>query len=453
MTPSAHDDKVGVTLGGKYKILRLVGEGGMGAVYEALHLVVKRRFAVKFLRTSLTQRRDALLRFQREAAAAGALENENIAAVVDFGIADDGSPYIVMEYLAGCDLAAVLRSIGPLPVERATDIVLQVCLGIQQAHAAGVIHRDLKPENVFLCRRNDGSDLAKIVDFGIAKLQASDLGAAVTSTGGIVGTPSYMSPEQARGGASIDQRTDVYALGVILYELLSGHTPHPGDSYNAVIYHISTQSPLALSCQDRDFPVTLVEVVQRTIAQDPETRPASAEELSRLLTPYAKRQVWPECTSNADRPAPGPTPSVVDQSISGQPVSSSDYPTQSKRTRPAWIVAAGSTLLALLLAGGYFAGHPGALWAKRENRVAQGVATVGPVALAPVLPSASGGPAIAGPAPSVTSQVDGKRPNVTVGRPLGRPNPNREAAPATPSTNSTNSSRTQAKFDTSNPYE
>jgi len=222
----------------------------MGTVYAAQHIIIKRRFAVKFLHAELARRRDALARFRREAEAAGALESENVAAVVDFGIATDGAPYIVMEYLEGCDLGRLLSSQGPLPVERAADLVVQACTGIQGAHAAGVIHRDLKPENLFICRRSDGTDLLKIVDFGIAKLRSGDAGEVLTGTWDVVGTAAYMSPEQARGEADLDPRTDVYALGVILYKLLSGRTPHPGDSYNAVLHHISTEEALPLEGVD-----------------------------------------------------------------------------------------------------------------------------------------------------------------------------------------------------------
>src|SRR5450432_4623253 len=286
--------RIGTIVGGQYRITKYLAAGGMGAVYEAVHVVVKRRFAVKFLRQDLALRRDVLRRFQREAEAAGALESENIAAAVDFGIADDGAPYIVMEYLAGLDLAQLLAATGPLPVERAADLVLQACRGIHEAHAAGVIHRDLKPENLFVCRRSDGSDLVKIVDFGIAKLQASDAGNAVTRTGGMLGTPSYMSPEQARGDANIDPRSDVYSLGVILYELLCGQVPHPGDSYNAVIYHISTQPALPLACPGQEFPHELVELVQRALSPRPGDRQESAEALAQELAPYARRVAWPK---------------------------------------------------------------------------------------------------------------------------------------------------------------
>jgi serine/threonine-protein kinase len=164
--------RTGELIGGKYRVVRFLAAGGMGVVYEAQHTVVKRRFAVKFLRPELAERRESLARFQREAQAAGALESENLTAAVDFGIAADGSPYIVMEYLVGENVEALLDRNGRLPLERATDLVHQACRGIQAAHAAGIVHQDLKPQNLFLCRREDGTDLLKVLDFGIAKLEA-----------------------------------------------------------------------------------------------------------------------------------------------------------------------------------------------------------------------------------------------------------------------------------------
>src|SRR5262249_11958578 len=151
---------------GKYRIVRLLARGGMGVVFEAHHNVVRRRFAIKFLRADLAQRRDILTRLQREAEAAGALESENITAAVDFGIAGDGTPFIVMEYLVGESLGALIERDGKLPVARAADLVAQACRGIHAAHASGIVHRDLKPQNLFVCRREDGTDLLKVLDFG-----------------------------------------------------------------------------------------------------------------------------------------------------------------------------------------------------------------------------------------------------------------------------------------------
>jgi serine/threonine protein kinase len=291
------DERLGMIVGGKYRISRFLAEGGMGTVYEAQHLVVKRRFAVKFLRSELAQRRDMLARFKLEAESAGSLESENVAAALDFGVTNQGAPYLVMEYLDGISLADLLSSHGPLPVERAADLVVQTCAGIQRAHDAGVMHRDLKPRNLFVCRRSDGTDLVKIVDFGVAKLLDQGAASGLTATGAMVGTPSYMSPEQARGEALIDRRADVYSLGVILYELLTGHQPHPGDSYNAIIHHISTQPPLPLERREPALPTALIEIVMRALASHPDRRPASAAELARALDEFCRRRPWPALSS------------------------------------------------------------------------------------------------------------------------------------------------------------
>lgn len=208
---------------------------------------MNRRFAIKFLRVDLATQRGALERFQREASVAGGLERENVAAVMDFGVAADGAPFIVMEYLAGETLACLLRRLGRLPVGRAADLCVQASLGLAAAHAAGVVHRDLKPQNLFVCRRSDGSDLLKVLDFGVAKLEEAESHGMVTATGATLGTPFYMAPEQARGEDVCDERTDVYGLGAVLYEMLSGRRPHGGDSNNAVMHHMCTQAAIPLS--------------------------------------------------------------------------------------------------------------------------------------------------------------------------------------------------------------
>jgi len=289
--------RAGSTLGGKYRVARLLGQGGMGSVYQAQHLLLHRRFAVKFLRDDLTGRRDALTRFRREAEAAGALEHENVAAVIDFGVADDGAPFIVMEYLDGIDFGVLLANEGPLASERAADLVRQAAAGAEAAHAAGIVHRDLKPQNLFLCRRSDGTDLVKVLDFGIAKLASAE--AIVTQTGTLLGSPAYMAPEQARGEASLDARADVHALGVILYELLSGTTPHPGQSHHAVIHHIATEPPLPLEREGLELPSGLSELVRRALAPNASDRPATAAAFSDELRPFARRRVWPAAGAQA----------------------------------------------------------------------------------------------------------------------------------------------------------
>jgi endoglucanase len=291
MTGSREGKKVGEIVGGKYRLVRYLASGGMGDVYEAQHTVVKRRFAIKLLHAELAAQRESLARFQREAQAAGALESENVAAAVDFGIAEDGSPYIVMEYLAGESLRTLVDRRQRMPVSRATDLVAQACRGVGAAHKAGIVHRDLNPQNLFVCRREDGTDVVKVLDFGVAKLEAIE--SAETRTGTILGTPAYLSPEQARGEKTVDHRTDIYGLGAVLYELLAGKKPHPGDSHNAILHHICTQPALPLEGSHLDLPPALVEVVHRALASDPRHRQDSAEALAQDLAPWARREIWP----------------------------------------------------------------------------------------------------------------------------------------------------------------
>jgi serine/threonine protein kinase len=292
MTTVPDASRIGEVVGGKYRVVRLLAKGGMGVVYEAQHMVVRRRFAIKFLRRDLASRREILMRFQREAEAAGALEHENVTAAVDFGIADDGTPYILMEYLVGESLAALLERQGRLPISRAADLLTQACTGVAAAHAAGIVHRDLKPHNLFVCRRHDGTDLLKVLDFGVAKLQVAEEASAATRTGMVLGTAAYMSPEQARGEKTIDGKTDVYALGAILYETLSLKRPHPGDSQNAILHHIATQPAVPIESVQPDLPPALVELVGRTLASNQTKRPATVEELAERLAPFARREVF-----------------------------------------------------------------------------------------------------------------------------------------------------------------
>ena len=305
------ESRIGQVIADKYRIVRLLGRGGMGEVYEAQHVVVGRRFALKFLHPHLARGRDSLSRFLREARAAGALDSEHIAAVLDFDTAADGSPFLVMEYLAGESLAAVLKREGPLPVSRAIAILVQVCSGLDVAHRAGIVHRDLKPDNLFVTRRANGAELIKLLDFGIAKLVDSGSDGALTSSGAILGTPFYMAPEQARGEKSVDFRADIHALGVIAYELLSGKKPHLGENYNAILAHILTQPVTPLSMLRTGLEPGLVAVIERALSREPARRQSSMAELGHELSPFAGRAL-PSDEAHFDlRPA---TPAAGDAS-------------------------------------------------------------------------------------------------------------------------------------------
>jgi serine/threonine-protein kinase len=362
LTAPADTRRLGEIVGGKYRLVRFLAGGGMGVVYEAQHAVVRRRFAVKFLRRDFSERREILLRFQREAEAAGALESENVTAAVDFGIADDGSPYIVMEFLVGESLEALLAREKRLAVTRAADLVSQACRGIAAAHAAGIVHRDLKPHNLYVCRRQDGTDLVKVLDFGIAKLEAFDDGLA-TRTGLVLGTPAYMSPEQARGDKTVDARADVYGLGAILYQLLSGEKPHPGASHNAILHHIATQPPVPLRAEQLALPAALVAVIDRSLASDLEARFPSAEALAEALAPFARRAVWPA----PEVPAATPAAENAEASRPEGPAASSHPPRR--------IVAGAAIIAAVVVIGAAML----AMAARSARHLARAAATSAPV--------------------------------------------------------------------------
>jgi serine/threonine-protein kinase len=422
---------------------------------------------VKFLRADLAVERASLARFQREAQAAGALESEHIAAALDFGIAGDGSPFIVMEYLVGESLSALLERQGRLAPERAADLVVQACLGVETAHASGIVHRDLKPQNLFVARRQDGTDLVKVLDFGVAKLEAEDQGAGTTRTGTVLGTPAYMSPEQARGETVIDHRSDVYSLGAILYELLSVEKPHPGDSPNAILYHIATHAPVPLTGIVPDLPEGLVGSVERAIAREPGDRQPSAAALAEELRAFAVREVHPAPKPELSSPAAseGSQPTVL---ASGQApslaVSAVDTarPSAPGKGRRGLATAVGWGAVGAALAIGIgWASRPGndasggapTLEMKGATPTDAPAAEPAPTPPEPartVLPSAAASTApSAAPAPASTPSG---RPR---GRPLGRPGEPPAASASAPVGTSSPAPTPAAsvRFDQKNPYE
>jgi serine/threonine-protein kinase len=301
------DPRVGTEVD-RYSIVRLLGKGGMGAVYEARHARLGRRVAVKFLLPELAARAEILRRFENEAVAAGGLEHPNLVAVLDLGRHTDGSPYLVMEYLQGEDCARLVRRAGPLPVARAASLVLQACRGVAVAHDAGIVHRDLKPENLFVTDLGDGSDQLKVLDFGIAKLRPVD-GQAATRTGSTFGTTHYMSPEQARGASDVDARTDVWALGVVLYELLAGRKPFDGEQALGVVHQILNAPPPPLESARQGLPRGLVAVVERAMRKDAGERFPSIRAFANALEPFVMRPalVEPERPGASTRPTPPTT--------------------------------------------------------------------------------------------------------------------------------------------------
>jgi serine/threonine protein kinase len=274
------DPLIGQIVADRFTIISRLGQGGMGTVYEAHHRYIEKRVALKLLNAEITEKPDALARFQREALSASTIGHENIVAIDDFGRLADGQVYLTMEYLDGQPLNQVISQGAFSPAE-VVDVAIQVCHGLAAAHAKGIVHRDMKPENVFLVE--DGRKV-KIFDFGIAKVTRADTNTNLTKTGAIFGTPNYMAPEQALG-KTVDHRADIYAMGVILYEMLTGHVPFRSDSFLAILtQHVTrTPTPPSEAAPERQIPASLEQVVLKAMAKDPDDRYQDMGELVEVL--------------------------------------------------------------------------------------------------------------------------------------------------------------------------
>ena len=268
------DSLVGELIDGRYKVLKLIGTGGMGAVYEAEHVEIGKKVALKVLHPQFSRQADLVARFRREARAASKVGHPNIVDVTDSGTTAGGDVYFVMERLDGIDLGDVLRHERRLASDRSVHIGVQVCRALAAAHAAGIIHRDLKPENIFLTARDGNADFVKVLDFGIAKqdMGNQNLPRRLTTPGVAMGTPEYMAPEQA-AGKSIDGRVDIYAVGAILYEMLTSEPPHAGSNAMEVITKKALEPPIPPRALNPDIPETLEIVVMACLERDPDKRP------------------------------------------------------------------------------------------------------------------------------------------------------------------------------------
>jgi serine/threonine-protein kinase len=271
----------------KYRLVRLIGEGGMGSVWEAEHVMISRRAAVKVMHArSGDQRNEAMRRFFLEAQAASAIGHPNIIEIYDVGVEDDSTAFIVMELLSGASLETLLLDRGPIPAPRAVGIILQVLSALNAAHKKGIIHRDIKPENIFLAVDARMREEVKLLDFGVAKIvQTEGEAVRITQTGSAMGTPCYMSPEQARGERQVDARIDIWAIGVILYEVMSGRLPFHGESYNEVIGKILLETPPPLAALVPGVSPELVAVVEKAMAKDRNARFKNVGEMIRALMP------------------------------------------------------------------------------------------------------------------------------------------------------------------------
>jgi tRNA A-37 threonylcarbamoyl transferase component Bud32 len=276
----------GATLLGKYRVERVIGVGGMGAVVGARHLQLDERVAIKFLLPEMLANEEIVQRFLREARAAIKIRSEHCVRVLDVGKLENGAPYMVMEFLEGQDLAAVVEKQRPLAVSDVVDWVLQASEALAEAHAIGIVHRDLKPANLFLTRRADGTPSVKVLDFGISKQAASGADAGVTKTQAVLGSPRYMSPEQMRSTKDVDARADVWALGAVVYELVAGVPPFDAETMTALCAAILQDSPRPMQAHRPDVPPELDAAVAGSLEKDRDRRYPNVAHLAAALAPF-----------------------------------------------------------------------------------------------------------------------------------------------------------------------
>src|SRR5882762_123407 len=284
--PQQSPSLVGQVLDGRYRIIRKLGEGGMGEVFAAEHVHIEKRFAIKLLRPEIVSNPEAVIRFRQEARSSSSIGHRNIIAIEDFGQLPDGRIYMCMELLNGAALNDMITQ--PMGVDRLLNILIQTGHGLAAAHFKGIIHRDMKPENVFVTIGANGEDVPKLLDFGIAKVAGNDGQNNLTRTGTIFGTPFYMAPEQALGNP-VDARTDIYAVGVIMYEIFAGSLPFQGESFMGILtQHITTEpEPVAQRAAKagRQLPPGLADVITRCMQKNPAQRFAAMDELVSVLIP------------------------------------------------------------------------------------------------------------------------------------------------------------------------
>jgi serine/threonine protein kinase len=400
---------VGSVVADKYRIDRLIGRGGMGAVFQATNLTIGKRVALKFLDRDATRDRDAFERFQREALAASVVESAHIVHLFDSGTNEDGRPFLVMELLTGEDLRSRLRREGKLPVEASVALAKQVLRALVRAHTAGLVHRDLKPDNLFLCERDDGALFVKIVDFGISKLLATGTLDTLTRRGTVLGTAYYMSPEQAQAFADVDGRADLFSVGAILFECLSGRPPHTGATYEAVLIAICTKDAEDVRNLEPGVPLELSLAIQKALARDRDQRFRSAEEFLAALTAFA-----PSALDVVDSSARPRTSEVV-MSPDTPALSNTSRMQEGRQRLRSWIAGGAAVLLGFALTALWMGNRrPGPEpTSVRESTGALAVSVLPPlpssspkptpVALASALPVASAASALAAGTPSAPS--------------------------------------------------
>ena len=420
----------GDVIAGKYRVERTLGAGGMGLVVAATHIHLGDRVAVKLLLPHAigdTGHDQLVARFLREAQLAVRIKSRHVVRVFDVGTREGGDPYMVMELLDGQDLNAMTRRRGPLPVDEATEYVLQACEAVAEAHELGIVHRDLKPANLFVTNGPDGWPLVKVLDFGISKLlgdarNATD--ASLTSDADVLGSPLYMAPEQIRNPKGVDARCDIWSLGAILYKLLTGRGAFDADNPATVLALVLSDAPAPLREHQPEIPEALEELVLRCLEKDPQRRVQTVAELASGLLRFAPSRARGRLWEPIDRTASGAVVAKKDDQVTSRsgPTSSAARPRHRARTAAgvaATVVVVGALVTLLAWSGGARAPAPGAAAPTRSAAE----------------PQSTGSPALADPAPvaaptpqSVTASVEASAPPPTLassGKPAtsGAPSP------------------------------
>lgn len=395
----------GQILAGKYRVDRVLGAGGMGVVVAATHLQLEERVAIKFLLPEAMQNAEAVARFGREARAAVKIRGEHVARVIDVGSLETGAPFMVMEYLDGHDLSELIRDRGTMPPADAVDAVLQACEALAEAHSLGIVHRDLKPANLFMIRRPDGTPSVKVLDFGISKLtNAATSDHAMTRTTAVMGSPLYMSPEQMTASRDVDARADIWAIGVVLYELLAGRVPFNAETLPQICALILTVAPPTIRQFVPSVPEGLEAVVLRCLEKDRSSRFRNVSELAYALAPFGSRATSRSVerigkilgAPNLSEGMPSSMPSA--QAARHEPLTQSNW----GRTRPAtasagpFIASAAVAIVVLGSVTGFF------IWRSKPGAT-QALASAAPPQAPAALARATAEPAWPPPATTATS--------------------------------------------------
>jgi serine/threonine protein kinase len=337
--PGSEDPLIDRVLSERYRILRKLGEGGMGVVYLAEHVVIEKKIALKVLFPDLTRRSDLVQRFMQEAKSASRIGHENVIDITDFGQSPEGYVFIAMEYLVGQDLGQVLKASGAMPWSRVQPIVLQIVKALRAAHERGIVHRDMKPENVFVLPRDDGREFVKVLDFGIAKVLGLDEDAPrLTRTGMIFGTPEYMSPEQAQG-QQVDHRVDIYSVGCILYHMLTGEVPFKAESFMGILSKHMLEMPVAPSLRNPAIEPRIEALINRAMDKDPSKRFQTMGEFVEALMPLGHVADKSGATALSASPAPSVQPTADSARVAA---AVSDVPALDSRAAPVPLSAMGS---------------------------------------------------------------------------------------------------------------